>query len=359
MRYCINMSLHLVKVLFLLLFSASILQAQDPYYTQYYSNALQMNPATSGTYSGTFRVSMLYRDQYFQPLESSFKTLAASGDVKLDIRNTKKGLKDVISLGLTFMSDRVPLFDFNTNQLVMTLAFHKALDKKYKQTLGLGFQAGVLQRAVNYENLTFGDQFNAIDGYTLVSGEFLPPNNVTVPDLSLGLYYSVAPSKRVNAHAGLAYQHLNQPNVSYYDDASILDNNIIKTSQYPGRFVFHTGAQFISHYRLDIAPRFIGIWQGDKQILQLSTLFRIKFAERTGHYFHLGPNLRMVKDIQGNHLESLALMLGIERNNFILGLSYDWGLTSAIRDSRSFSTLEISLMYIGEHDNDSNFCPQF
>src|SRR5690606_3537847 len=263
---------------------------------------------------------------------------AASGDVKLDIRDTRSGLKDVISLGLTFMSDRVPIYDFNTNQLVMTLAYHKALDKKYKQILVIGFQGGVLQRAVNYENLTFRAQFNAIDSYTLPSGEFLPPNNETVPDMSVCIYYSVVPTKKINLHAGLACQHFNQANVSYYNDPAILDNNTVKTSRYPARYVFHAGAQILSNYRLDISPRFIGMWQLNKQILQLSTLFRIKFAERTGHYFHIGPNVRMVKDVQGSQLESMALMAGIERNNFILGLSYDWGLTSVIRDSRNFST---------------------
>lgn len=353
------MTFRIVFFISILVFLSRALTAQDPHFTQYYSNPLYLNPATSGTYSGTFRVSMLYRDQYFQPLEESYKTFAASGDVKLDIRNTKKGLNDVISMGLTFVSDRVRVFDVNTNQLLLTLAYHKALDKKYKQTLGIGFQGGLLQRAVNYENLNFQDQFNAINGFTLPSAEFLPPNNITVPDLSTGIYYSASPTKKLNLHLGMGFQHFTQPNVSYYDDPVILNENIIKTSKYPSRLTFHGGLQFMTSYRLDISPRFIWLQQGEKQTIQLSSLFRIKFAERTGQYFHVGPMFRIVQDVTGTNLETMAAMIGIERKNFIIGLSYDWGLGSVILDGRNFSTLELSLMYIGEHDNDTNFCPQF
>jgi type IX secretion system PorP/SprF family membrane protein len=348
-----------IGLVILLLTGFRFLSAQDPHFTQYYTNSLYLNPATSGTYSGSFRVSMLYRDQYFQPLEESYKTFAASGDVKLNVRTAKSGQKDAVSMGLTFLTDRVQIFDFNTNQLLLTLAYHKSLDRKYKQMLGIGFQGGLLQRAVNYENLSFQDQFNAIDGYTNATGEFLPPNNITVPDLSAGAYYSMSPSKKTNIHLGLAYQHFNQPNVSYYNDPVILNNSINKTSAYPSRFTLHGGVQLMTNYRLDISPRFIFLQQGKKQVTQLSTLFRFKFAERTGQYFHLGPQLRMVKDAGGSSLESASLMLGFEKNNFILGLSYDWGISSVIKDSRNFSTLEISLMYIGEYDNDTNFCPQF
>ncbi|MFZ1703317.1 MAG: PorP/SprF family type IX secretion system membrane protein [Saprospiraceae bacterium] len=353
------MRLRIFGFLLVFLFCLPNIYSQDPHFTQYYSNALYMNPATSGTYAGTFRVSMLYRDQYFQPLEESYKTFAASGDVKFNILDKKSGLKDVVSLGLTFMTDKVQLFDFNTNQLLMTMAYHKALDKKYRQTIGIGIQGGLLQRAVNYENLYFHDQFNAIDGYTLGTSEFLPPNNRTVADLSTGIYYSIAPSKKWNGHLGFGYHHFTKPNVSYYDDPVIINADIEKTSQYPSRITLHGGCQILPSHRYDISPRFIFLQQGQKQTLQLSALCRIKFTERTGQYLHFGPMARFVNQVNGTGLESMAGMLGIERNNFIIGLSYDWGLSSLIRDNRNASSLEISLVYIGEHDNDTNFCPQF
>ncbi|MBK6565599.1 MAG: PorP/SprF family type IX secretion system membrane protein [Saprospiraceae bacterium] len=347
----------LISAVFVL-FSDNMI-AQDPHFTQFYSNSLQLNPATSGTYSGTYRVSMIYRDQYFQPLEESFKTFAASGDVKLNILDKKSDLKDVISMGLTFMSDRVRIFDFNTNQMLLTFAYHKALDKRYKQTLGIGFQGGILQRAVNYENLTYHDQFNAIDAYSNPTSEFLPPNNKTVPDLSAGLYYSISPSKTTSVHAGFAFQHFTQPNVSFYDDPVIINSDVEKTSKYPSRITFHGGVAIKPNYRIEILPRVIVLQQGKKLTAQLSSLFKIKFTSRTGQYLHLGPLFRFVNNVNGTSLESMAAMLGIERSNFIIGLSYDWGLTSLVRDSRNFSTLELSLVYIGEHDNDTNFCPQF
>jgi len=96
-------------------------------------------------------------------------------------------------------------------------AFHKALDSKNNQTLSLGFQLGIVQRNVSYDQLTFEDAFDGtsifVDG---ASAEELPANNYAFGDYQLGLNYSYAPKNKAAVFVGAAIHHFNQPEQSFY-----------------------------------------------------------------------------------------------------------------------------------------------
>lgn len=334
--------------------------AQDPHFSQFYASPLTLNPAIAGTYSGTFRISTIYRDQWLTAVDDPLRTFALSGDVKFELKNgSKKSLSDIVALGITFFGDRVSTFDYNTNQIVLTAAYHKSLDQRTKQYLGIGVQGGIFQRSVNYENLSFEDQFNAIDGYTNPTGENLPVNNRAYSDLSLGLYYSVTPSKSFNFHAGLGYFHLNKPNISYYNSPDIIDPNLIKTDTLNAKWSVHTGASIKTSERAYIQPRINALAQGQHAELNLGATFRYKVSKTKGQYFLLGPYFRGVKNYNNFGLESFIAMAGFEMNNFIVGVSYDQNIGSIVKDRRSLSSLEVSIIYIGEHHNDDHFCPQW
>jgi type IX secretion system PorP/SprF family membrane protein len=333
--------------------------AQDAHFSQFYASPLTLNPALTGTYTGTFRISTIYRDQWRSALDNPLRTFAASGDVKFELGYAKSKNPDIIGVGITFFSDRVTDFDFNTNQILLTAAYHKALDKRTKQYLGIGIQGGILQKSLNYEDLTFQDQFNAIDGFTLPTGEFLPPNNRAYSDLSLGLYYTITPTKKFSYHIGAGYFHANKPNISFYNIPDIIDPTILKTDTLHSKWSIHTGASIQTSDRLSVQPRVNVLVQGPQAELNLGTTFRYKLSKTDGKYLLIGPYLRGVKNYNAFGLESVIGMVGIEMNNFILGVSYDQKLSSLVKDRKSISSLEVSIIYIGEHNNADNFCPQF
>ena len=344
--------------IFLMVLSLSSF-AQDAHFSQFYASPLTLNPAIAGTYTGTFRISTLYRDQWRSALDNPLRTFAISGDVKFDLNYGGKNLPDVVALGITFFGDRVTTFDFNTNQIMLTGAYHKALDKRTKQYLGIGIQGGVFQKTINYEDLTFQDQFNAIDGFTLGTGENLPPNNKAYADISLGVYYSITPNKNFSYHAGLGYFHLNQPNLSFYNTPDIIDPNIFKTDTLHAKWSIHTGASIKTSDRMSIQPRVNALVQGPQTELNLGATFRYKLSKTAGQYLLFGPYFRGVKNYNNFGMESIIGMVGIEMNNFIFGFSYDQNVSNLVKDRRSLSSLEISLIYIGEHHNEDNFCPQW
>lgn len=346
--------------IFLILFVASYkLEGQDAHFSQFYASPLTLNPAIAGTYTGTYRISTIYRDQWRGALDNSLKTFAASGDVKFNLNFGQKSMPDIVGVGITFFGDRVPTFDFNTNQIMLTGAYHKALDRKTKQYIGIGVQGGILQRSINYEDLSFQDQFNSIDGFTLPTGENLPPNNRAFADLGLGLYYSVSPNKNVSFHAGLGYFHLTKPNISYYNIPDIINPSVIKTDTLQAKWSFHTGASFLVTDRLYIQPRFNSLIQKPHTEVNLGATFRYKISKTEGKYLLAGPYIRGVKNYNNFGIESVIAMAGFEMNNFIIGISYDQNLKNLITDRKSLSSFELSIIYIGEHHNDDNFCPQW
>jgi type IX secretion system PorP/SprF family membrane protein len=355
----VKMRVRIYLLLLISSFSFFKSDAQDAHFTQFYAVPMLLNPAMSGTYNGTFRISTVYRDQWFSATDNSFKTFNASGDAKFKLGSGVNSSNDVVSVGINFFSDRVAKFDFNTNEILLTTAFHKSLNKKRNQSIGVGIQGGIFQRALNYEDLFFGDQFNAIDGFDLATLENLPTNNRGYFDLSTGVYYTVSPTKDFNYHLGLGVFHLTQPNLSFFNEAATIDTKINKADTLYRKYSAHAGASFQRTARTAIQPRLNILIHGQHLEANLGTQFRYKIDPKSGQYFTFGVYARGVKNYDKFGLESVIGMVGYERNNFLIGLSYDEALTQLIRDRRSLSSLEISIIYIGEYHNDDNFCPQF
>ncbi|MCE2790269.1 MAG: PorP/SprF family type IX secretion system membrane protein [Saprospiraceae bacterium] len=348
----------LVTLLFILV-SLVKLHAQDPHFSQFYASPLTLNPAIAGTYNGTFRISTLYRDQWRSAIDTPLRTFAMSGDVKFDVKYGANNLPDAVGIGITFFGDRVTSFDYNTNQILLTAAYHKVIDKRTKQYLGIGVQGGVFQKSISYEDLTFQDQFNAVDGYTLETGEFLPPNNKSFTDLSIGLHYSITPTKKINFHAGLGYFHINQPNLSFFNTPDIIGAEINKTDILHAKWSAYAGASFRTGDRMTLQPRVNALSQGPYSEVNLGATFRYKLSRTAGQYLLFGPYARGAKGIQGTRMEALILMTGIEMNNFIIGMSYDQNLSRLLNSRKSLSSFEISFIYIGEYHNEDHFCPQW
>lgn len=334
------------------------LRSQDPHFTQFYQVPGQINPALVGSYGGLYRVGLNYRDQWNPALSSSFSTFSASGDIKFELGEARDG-QDIFALGIVFLSDRVGIIDLNTTGIGLTGAFHKSLDAKTKQYLSLGTQIGISQLNVNYEDLTFHDQFNAIDAFTGFTAENLPVNNFGKFDLSLGMNYSISPLKRTNFTLGAAIYHLIPGNVSFFEknnsSTSTLDVDFVQKR----RFVAHASYDKPISETLAINPRALLMSQGKHNQAQVSALFKLKGLQDDTKEFFLGPGVRTVNDVQGFRMESLILQAGMKYNGLIFGLSYDHFTDDLFGQLNGLGAFEFSVNFLGEYSNDDTFCPTF
>jgi type IX secretion system PorP/SprF family membrane protein len=328
--------------------------AQDRVFTQFYASPLTLNPALTGAFDGKYRVGAIYRDQWRGILDQPYQTFSFGADLRLEpFKNAFA--KDRVGAGLLFFRDKVNSLDFSTTQMALSGAYHKALDWNNTQYLSAGFQLGLTQRNINYENLSFQDQWDGESQYSNSTREQLPENNFGFTDMSLGVNYSVNPAPKVAFFAGASYHHFNRPNVAFFKG-----ENVAKNPLHP-RISVQLATQFPinSEHTFIMAPRILGSMQGPHLTVNAGSNFRITVDKTFGTALHLGSWVRPVRNIDGFNLDAVVFMGGIEFNNILFGVSYDLNLPNLQKYRRTQNVFEISLIYLGEYDSDELLCPTF
>ncbi len=342
----------LITVIAVFSLSVSVI-GQDAYFTQFYANPLELNPALTGAVIGTYRVSMSYRDQWSGLVDNPYKTFGLYGDMRFEVG---KNGNDYVGGGITFMSDKVATFDFNTLGIKLSGAFHKSLDKRTKQYLSGGMNFGIIQKNVNVEQLYFNDQFNGLNGYTSTTGEVFPENNFGYLDLGMGLNYAISPTDETQFTIGGAVAHLHEPSASFGTRTDEVDVPDIKLySKWTGYF----SASFEVSETTRILPRFSIISQGPYFLMNFGTNVRLQINDHNTNAVQVGLGLRMAKDIEQLTASAMYLAAGVELGGFIIGLSYDFNLDDLTNERLGQGVMELNFTYIGEYDNSSTFCPTF
>jgi len=341
----------------LIIASARDLKAQDPHFSQYYAAPIYLNPALTGTSDGSYRLSTVYRDQWRSALDSPLRTFSVNADTKFEMSYNKQYTPDIIGVGINFFSDKVDFLDLNTNSISISGSYHKSLDKKSKQYLGIGLSIGVTQKNINYNNLTFEDQFNQTNGYTLPTGEVLPPNNFGFADFSLGLNYTVSSNSTNRFFIGGAFHHFLTPNLSFYNRQIDPDPNVIQINEYNSKISAYVNTRFQLSEEIIVHPRLLVLKQGDDLELNLSS--NVSFPLGFNKNFYLGLGVRALNNIDGVKPSAIIPLAGIQIGDFVVGVSYDVNLLDISRDPAGLNSFEISISFLGNYSNEIDLCPTF
>ncbi|HLF64519.1 MAG TPA: PorP/SprF family type IX secretion system membrane protein [Saprospiraceae bacterium] len=328
--------------------------AQDRYFTQFYTVPLDINPALTGAIDGSYRVSMIYHDQWRGILDNPYQTYGVFGDLRFEVGRTSK---DYAGAGLSVVADRTGVFNFNTTQINLSAAFHKFLDAQSAQYLSGGLYLGIVQRSINYENLIFDDQFNGLDQYSFVTRENLPENNLAHADLGLGINYMLEASKKFGLSGGIAIGHIIAPSVSFFrrtEGQEDAEDITLKS-----KLTAYANTNIVLNESVSILPRFAFFSQGPVSMLQFGTHVRFAINNHNNNALHLGAGLRLAKELENLKPSSLMALTGIELGSFLLGLSYEYSLDDLANDRLGQGIFELSLTFIGEYENTSSFCPSF
>ena len=333
-------------------------EAQDKHFSQFFASPLSINPALTGGFNGSYRASINYRDQWRTVFDEPYVTYAANLDVRFDVAASSR-YKDAVGIGLQFFSDKVSGVDFSTNQIAFSGAYHKGLDYNSKQFLSAGFQMALAQRNINYESLTFQDQFNNFDAYEGATLENLPGNNFAYFDLNAGINYTYSPKKKTTLFAGLAIHHIFQPQLSFYFDK---DDVVIKgDSPLFIKYSAQLSASLPISDRVSIIPRALLSIQGPHTRLNAGSNLRIALNNYNGNALQVGAWARPVVD-EGNamRVDAAVLMLGLELGSVLFGLSYDANLEDLAQYQQGQGSIEFSITYLGDYQNDDSvLCPSF
>jgi type IX secretion system PorP/SprF family membrane protein len=215
-------------ILFLLLLQNIFLFSQDVSFSQFNASRLYLNPANTDTDS-TLVLSTGARIQW-PKLDNPYQSFYVSADNYYHFLRAGLGFNYLYCFenGGAFTKKR---YEFNYAPHI-TL-FHK------RAVLKLGFQAALIQYAIDWSKLTFGDQIDERMGFVYNTREVPGRSVISNLDLTQGfLIYSN------HYYGGFVASHVTQPDVG-----------LISTSRLPVKFSFYTGANL--NFNSDSAHRWV------------------------------------------------------------------------------------------------------
>ncbi len=340
-----------------ILYAPHSAQAQDVRFSDALATALWISPAEIAQIPGQYRVAFAYRNQW-TPLDGHvLSSYLFSGDVKFS--RPFGSLNDYWGIGLVFFSDRFNFFGSYTNHIALGASYSYNLHPLRKSYLSAGLQFGITQRGISYENLTFQDQFNGVDGYTLPTNESLPPNVLAFPELSVGLRFTTQPSPYRSFVVGLATYHILPAQSSFYSLVQSQNVPFSKSSVLFRRFVLYSSYRIAQEgYAWYPSMRFLR--QGPHLDLSTGLSFRKLFYEGNVQAVRFTSALRLGNTPTTPLLpKAIEIGVGLE----IKGLFIHTLMAQSISDFGAryvgLFSYEFSISYIGEYTNDFNFCPSF
>lgn len=181
----------------------------------------------TGANEGTYRVAGIYRNQWQSVSIPAYNTYAVSFDMKV-LQDKLKN--DVFGVGAMFQGDRSGDGKMTQTNILLSVAYHKGLDKNHKHFLGLGVQAAFSQLSIQWNSLSFPDQFDlSQNGFNLGQSnmESISKPTINFFDLHAGLLEQSNFSDRVAMMLGVAAFHLVEPKESFYNQDVKLADRIV------------------------------------------------------------------------------------------------------------------------------------
>lgn len=314
---------------------------QDIHFSQFNSNPIYLNPALSGVNGCNYRLAANYKQQWGGV--ANFQTVAASYDMNFMKRNRKSNFG---GFGVSLFNDRAGDISLSTTKVDLSLAYSLVLNPSGSQFLTFALKGGVGHKSFDMSKVTTDSQFG-VDGYNsgLSTQENFPNTNKVYGDVGAGILWNLTQRNSNNYYLGFSVSHLNQPNISFFDDSD--EQLYIKST-------LHGGAFFKLSKQIGLMPSFMFLNQGPHNELNIGSLVKIRKSllpsDKTA--FYVGAWYRL-KD-------AVILSARVDWNGLNVGFSYDLNLSKLTPATNVNGGPELSLIYSGCFPNKKNqsvYCP--
>ncbi len=352
----------LVRTLLLVFICAAGLQAQDIHFSQFYLSPLNLNPAMTGVMNCNIRLVGNYRNQWGSVLKANaYNTYSFSYDQRVAV-----GRNDFFGVGGTFWGDKAGEAEFATLQGRISGSYSKFMggDRKRRNYLVVGADAGITQRSVDFQKLRWGSQHDGNGGGDPTLPSLEPDTydpNFIFADLSAGLLWFTTFDEDNNFYIGGAYHHLNQANVSFNRGTNPASNNEGLTLY--GKTTIHAGGEFMVADRFGLVPGVIMMRQGPS--FELNTGTSLKFLlggnRRSYQAFQIGAWMRLSNHFRdATTADALIISSRFDYQDFSIGFSYDINVSPLREASNTIGGFEFALVYkICGPEKRNVYCPNF
>lgn len=344
----------LLKLIIILVIApAGVVLGQDAHFSQFYGTPLQVNPAQTGVFDGTFRASNNYRSQW-SGLGKGYSTMHLSMDAP--VGKGELGT-NFFGVGLLLYQDAAGSAGFKSTIIEGSLSYVTALDDIGDHFFSIGFQAGLNQLSIDLNKTTWDAQWNG-DRFdpSLPNMESIQLPTFSYLDFNAGLLYYYVPDGDNTITAGASLSHVGSPNISFFTESD---------APLRRKITVHGSGDLVMNREKTtwLDPRVMVSIQGkQKEILaggfiKNKVQFKSRYTNyRKEAYFYLGGFYRV------NDAGIFAARF--EYNTVGLGVSYDFNTSNLSTLAGSANAFEINLSYVsyvkrGQKRKNFNKMPKF
>lgn len=297
--------------------------AQDLHYSQFYHNPMHLSPSATGIFKGDLRASALYRSQW-KNVPVAFETFSGAIEWKAVERT-----RNTLSIGLQLQNDKAGDAGLSWLQVGANIGVVQALNQNH--ALSIGFGLAIAQRSFDISGLTFKNQWggDVFDPGRPTGESFIPASDLA-PTLSAGLQWHFEQTEsrtRVDVGGGLA--HLNKPVVSLGGIKGGLPLRISCFANAYWQIQTRMDLVFINECQQMGSAKELVLGAGIRQILTTG------LANETSLQFTLAHRLG----------DAIIPAVQVDRNNWTLGLSYDWNTSAFDTATHGRGGIEIAVVW--------------
>ncbi|MCF8370796.1 MAG: PorP/SprF family type IX secretion system membrane protein [Bacteroidales bacterium] len=305
----------------ILLIACRIALSQDIHFSQFYAAPITINPALAGYFSNDFRFGFNYKSQWIS-FTTPYETQLVSFDFKL---KPNKRSPNWFGIGGTMFMDEAGTGTLRNSQTSLNIAYHKLLDKRKKIRISVGMNGSFGQKSINYNMLTFGNQWNGEQFYPFISsGENNTVNSFSFFDVATGMIISAKLKHISNLYVGFSLYHLARPNDSFYSESN---RKAIKTT-------INSGANIKIRSNIFLEPAAYLTRQKNAHEMVIGTNF-LFYARNTA--FLVGGWFRSTGDF--------IPLVGFDFFNLRVMTSYDVNISKLYPATNGKGGVEVSLVY--------------
>jgi type IX secretion system PorP/SprF family membrane protein len=303
-----------------------LLHAQDIHFSQFYSSPLTLNAANTGNYEGDYRIMNTYRSQWAK-IDPGYLTNALGFDKQFFIGNNK------LSAGFLFVYDRSGVNYLKSNQLNLSVAYHKEIGNHH---LHAGLKGAWVFRAIDRSKISYPDQFNNSTGLfdpSLTTAERLLDDKHSYTDFGAGIGWNATFGKHM-PEIGFSLFHLNKPNDGFYN---------IK-SKMAMRKCLTVGDQWEVSDNIKLKPRFMFMEQvkANDFIFGATVARKLNYTDSKFTELNFGLYVRSSFSSQS---DAIVPVLGVKYSLFDIGISYDINISNLEVATDKRGGFEISIIY--------------
>lgn len=320
-------------------------RAQSMHFSQYYNAPQLLNPAnTALTPEYDYRLGANFRNQW-AALPVPYNTLSAFGDLK--VGGGTEG-KNWLGIGGAIFNDKAGSGDLSLLQMQLSVAYH--LNVSQVSMISLGLSGGYTQRTVNYDKLTFDNQWDGATFNThLPTGEQPGIMKTHFYTVNAGINYAYIPNEAVYVKLGAGVANINQPVESFYNGSN----------QVGIRPTLNLDILYRTSENVILNPSVYYTTQKGASELIFGTLSRFNMAkanDRLSSQLVLGAYYRLADAVIG--------AIGYQYGGLQFMASYDFTASTLAPYNGSYGAMEFSLIYGGNYYRNRGArkmyaCPRF